>query len=222
MLYHGIAKENGDFDFIELEDDEYIGEEVTALYDEEFNIIMIQRNKNSLSPSGLEKYFTGVLDNGTLINFLPIPMPDELKCIKPSQEFRKLSLGFSPTNIDDEILNHVNKPILDIIKGSRELGALRVMITLSLGNSKKSESLNKEGILNLSQLDSYEGFNKVEVNKRENEDTAIETVDLIAGKLNDIIVMEASRVNPIKYERVIAEMELLYSKRREIFEKLFE
>lgn len=222
MLYHGIAKENGDFDFIELEDDEYIGEEVTALYDEEFNIIMVQRNKNSLSPSGLEKYFTGVLDDGTQIQFLPIPMPDELKSIKPTQEFRKLSLGFSPTNIDDEILDHVNKPILDIIKGSRELGALRVMITLSLGNSKKSDSLNKDGILNLSQLDNYEGFNKVQVNKRENEDTVIETVDLIAGKLNDIITMETSRVNPIKYERVIVEMELLYNKRREIFAKLFE
>ena len=221
MLLHGIAKENGEFDFIELEDDEYIGEEVTVLYDEEFNIIMIQRNKNSLSPSGLEKYFTGVLDNGTQIQFLPIPMPEELKSIKPSQEFRKLSLGFSPTNIDDEILNQVNKPILDIIRGSKELGALRVMITLSLGNSKKNESLSKEGILNLSQLDSYEGFNKVQVNKRENEDTIVETVDLIAGKLNDIVTMETSRNNPIKYERVIIEMELLYNKRREIFEKLF-
>lgn len=221
MLYHGIAKENGEFDFIELEEDEYIGEEVTALYDEEFNIIMIQRNKNSLSPSGLEKYFTSVLDNGTQIEFLPIPMPDELKRIKPSQEFRKLSLGFSPTNIDDDIFNQVDNPILDIIKGSKKLGALRVIVTLSLGNSKKNESLNKNEILNLSKLDDYKGFNKVQVSKKENDDAVVETVDLIAGKLNDIITMESSRVNPIKYERVIIEMELLYNKRREIFEKLF-
>ncbi len=46
---------------MELDEDEYIGEEVSALYDQEYSIIMLQRNRNSLSPSGIEKYFSGVL-----------------------------------------------------------------------------------------------------------------------------------------------------------------
>lgn len=134
---------------MELDEDEYIGEEVSALYDQEYSIIMLQRNRNSLSPSGIEKYFSGVLGNGDLIELTPIPVPDELRIVKQNQIFRKLSIGFSPTNIDDEILNNTNKSILQIIRGSRDLGALRVSVTLSLGNSKKEKTLKQKEIIEL-------------------------------------------------------------------------
>lgn len=206
---------------MELDEDEYIGEEVSALYDQEYSIIMLQRNRNSLSPSGIEKYFSGVLGNGDLIELAPIPVPDELRTVKQNQIFRKLSIGFSPTNIDDEILNNTNKSILQIIRGSRDLGALRVSVTLSLGNSKKEKTLKQKEIIELGNLENYEGFNKIKVNRREDEDTEIETVDLISGKLNDVITMEVSRINPIKYERLIIEMQNLYNAKNKLLKKLF-
>lgn len=206
---------------MELDEDEYIGEEVSALYDQEYSIIMLQRNRNSLSPSGIEKYFSGVLGNGDLIELAPIPVPDELRTVKQDQIFRKLSIGFSPTNIDDEILNNTNKSILQIIRGSRDLGALRVLVTLSLGNSKKEKTLKQEEIIELGNLENYDGFNKIQVNRREDEDTEIETVDLISGKLNDVITMEVSRINPIKYERLIIEMQNLYNAKNKLLKKLF-
>lgn len=206
---------------MELDEDEYIGEEVSALYDQEYSIVMLQRNRNSLSPSGIEKYFSGVLGNGDLIELVPIPVPDELRTVKQDQIFRKLSIGFSPTNIDDEILNNTNKSILKIIRGSRDLGALRVLVTLSLGNSKKENTLKQEEIIELGNLKNYDGFNKIQVNRREDEDTEIETVDLISGKLNDVITMEVSRINPIKYERLIIEMQNLYNAKNKLLKKLF-
>lgn len=206
---------------MELDEDEYIGEEVSALYDQEYSIIMLQRNRNSLSPSGIEKYFSGVLGNGDLIELAPIPVPDELRTVKQDQIFRKLSIGFSPTNIDDEILNNTNKSIIQIIRGSRDLGALRVLVTLSLGNSKKEKTLKQEEIIELGNLENYNGFNKIQVNRREDENTEIETVDLISGKLNDVITMEVSRINPIKYERLIIEMQNLYNAKNKLLKKLF-
>lgn len=206
---------------MELDEDEYIGEEVSALYDQEYNIIMLQRNRNSLSPSGIEKYFSGVLGNGDIIELAPIPVPDELRTVKQNQIFRKLSICFSPTNIDDEILNNANKSIIQIIRGSRDLGALRVSVTLSLGNSKKEKTLKQEEIIELGNLENYDGFNKIQVNRREDEDTEVETVDLISGKLNDVINMEVSRINPIKYERLIIEMNNLYNSKNKLLKKLF-
>lgn len=206
---------------MQLDEDEYIGEEVSALFDQKFNIIMLQRNRNSLSPSGIEKYFSGVLGDGNQIELSPIPVPDELRTVKQNQIFRKLSIGFSPTNIDDEMLNNANKSIRKIIKGTKELGALRVSVTLSLGNSRKEKTLNQQEIMKLGTLENYEGFNKIQVDRREDEDTKIETVDLISGKLNDVITMEVSRINPIKYERLIVEMQALYNARNEILVKLF-
>ena len=206
---------------MELDEDEYIGEEVSALYDQEYNIIMLQRNRNSLSPSGIEKYFSGVLRNGNLIELVPIPVPDELKTIKQGQIFRKLNISFAPTNIDDEIMDNTNKSIMQIIKGSRNLGALRVSITLSLGNSKKERTLKQDEIIELGNLGKYDGFSKIQVNRRENEDAEIEIVDLISGKLNDVITIDVSRVNPIKYERLIVEMQNLYNAKITLFKKLF-
>lgn len=221
MLFHGIAKNTGEFDFMELDEDEYIGEEVSALYDQKYYIIMLQRNRNSLSPSGIEKYFSGVLGNGDIIELVPIPAPDELKTIKQNQIFRKLSIGFSPTNIDDEILNNANESIIQIIKGSRNLGALRVSVTLSLGNSKKGKTLKQEEIIELGNLQNYDGFNKIQISRREDEDTDVELVDLLSGKLNDVITMEVSKINPIKYERLVIEMQNLYNAKSELIKKMF-
>ena len=206
---------------MELDEDEYIGEEVSALYDQEYNIIMLQRNRNSLSPSGIEKYFSGVLGNGDLIELIPIPVPDELRTVKQGQIFRKLNIGFAPTNIDDELIDNTNKSIMQIIKGSRNLGALRVSITLSLGNSKKERTLKQDEIIELGNLEKYDGFSRIQVSRRENEDTEIETVDLISGKLNDVITIDVSRVNPIKYERLIVEMRNLYNAKHTLLKKLF-
>lgn len=221
MLSLGIAKNTGEFNFMELDENEYIGEEVSALYDQKYNILMLQRNRNSLSPSGIEKYFSGVLANGDIIELVPIPAPDELKEIKENQIFRKLSIGFSPTNIDDEILNNANKSLVQIIKGSRSLGAIKVSVILSLGNSKKEKSLKQEEILELKNLQNYDGFNKIQVSRREDEDREVETVDLLLGKLNDSITMEVSRTNPVKYERLITEMQNLYNAKNKLIKKIF-
>lgn len=206
---------------MQLDEDEYIGEEVSALYDQKYKIIMLQRNRNSLSPSGIEKYFSGVLGNGDQIELLPIPTPDELKVIKQNQIFRRLSIGFSPTNIDDELLNNSNKSIMNIIRGAKELGALRVSVVLSLGNSKKENTLKQEEIMELRNLKNYDGFSKIQVDRKEKEDTEVEMIDLMSGKLNDIISVEISRNNPIKYERLIVEMQALYATKSDLLKKLF-
>ena len=221
MSYLGIARNTGEFDFMQLDEDEYVGEEVSALYDQSFNVIMLQRNRNSLSPSGIEKYFSFLLGNGDQIELKPIPVPDELKTVKPQQIFRKLSVGFSPTNIDDEILNNTNNGIIKIIRGAKEMGALRATVILSLGNSSKEKTLSQKEIVELGSLDNPIGFNRIQVNRRENEDTEIEMVDLISSKLNDVITMTVSKKDPIKYERLILEMQELYNEKVDLLNRLF-
>ncbi len=222
MLFHGIAKNTGEFEFMELDEDEFIGEEISVLYDQEYSIIMVQRNKNSLTPSGIEKYFSGVLGEGNIVELKAIPAPDELKTIKQNQIFRKINIGFSPTNIDDAILNNVDGSIMEIIRGSKKLGALRASITLSLGNSRKNRTLKQEEITELGNLQNYNGFNKIQVSRREDEDTEAEIVDLLEGKLSDVITVDVSRSNPIKYESLITQMQNLYNDRNELIRNLYE
>ncbi|WP_041607818.1 DUF6731 family protein [Halobacteroides halobius] len=50
------ATEKNEGEPISLEDNEYIGEEVVGIYNAQENILMLQRNKHSLSPTGIEQY----------------------------------------------------------------------------------------------------------------------------------------------------------------------
>ena len=58
-----MAKTDKEVEPIELEEDEFIGEEVSALYDEGNHVLMLQRNRYSLGPKGIEEYFNLLWDN---------------------------------------------------------------------------------------------------------------------------------------------------------------
>lgn len=217
----GIAKKAGDYNLMVLEEDEYIGEEITAIYDQKYNVIMVQRNRNSLSPTGLAKFFTGILNNGTIIELMPIIMPEELENIENSKIYKKATVSFCPTKIDDEVFNKLSTGWKEIFSGAKELGAINAVIMLSTGNSKKQEkTLNKLEVIKLKNLKNKEAFNKIEIKKKEEIDTEIETIDLIDGKLYDIFNFEYSRINPIEYKRIHPVMKSIYLKRENFLKNI--
>lgn len=218
----GIANDEGDYNQLDLEDDEWIGEEVAVLYDESRYVLMLQRNRNSLSVSGLEKYFNYVLNDPTyIIRFKPIPLPENYRTISSNELFRKVTINFTNTAHLDELLPQ-GSSLLNVIKSANSFGAINVSLTLSVGRgATKDRTLNANEIMQLSHLVDIEGFTKLEVCKKQHEDTKVEVVDLIQGKLSDEEKMEYSRENPIEYSRVIRVMLNKYNDRVELLDKLF-
>src|SRR5699024_11023389 len=53
---------HGESEALDLEDDEYIGIDVNVLYDSENHIFMIQRNRSSLGPSGIEIFLRTIIN----------------------------------------------------------------------------------------------------------------------------------------------------------------
>nr|WP_245671853.1 DUF6731 family protein [Desulfuribacillus stibiiarsenatis] len=108
------AKANEKVEPIELEDDEYIGEEVSALYDENHHILMLQRNKYSLGPQGIEEYLNLVWDKEDETIYLrAICPPDAIELARKASEYRRINLRLADINTraSESILNSLKSPL---------------------------------------------------------------------------------------------------------------
>ncbi len=218
----GIATNTGEFNPLNLDDDEYVGEDVAVLYDPDFHLIMIQRNRNSLSPSGIEQYLNRIYDDPHhLISFSPIPIPDFMRDIGQGDIIKKVVLSLSTTNIDEDILPR-NSAIARIICGARQCGAVNMTINISMGRGKNPNSLDHDEVLGLSNADINENVvTKYEVYKKTNQDAHVEVVDLMSGILRDEENFQYSRAYPINYSRIIDCMFAKYIDRLELIQDLF-
>lgn len=205
-----LNKNTQEYKEIELEDDELLGEEVTAIYDDTKKIIMVQRNRNSLSISGLQSYLQSAYNNSEkFINLAPITIPYEKRELKPEHIFRKIIIGIDPLSYDDECINKSSLgDILNIVKNKWNSRSLNLEI--SVGNSKRDNSLKKNEVLYLPSLAGEKYIRNLRVYRKEHEDTCVEMVDLLTDKLIDECDISYSKNKSINYDIVYPEMLRLY------------
>lgn len=217
----GIATESGKFSPLELEDDEYVGEDVALLYDPEYYVIMIQRNRNSLTPTGIEQYFNRISnDYRHQIAFVSIPLPEFMRTIGENDIIRKVVLTLSTTNLDTEILPQ-GSALSRIINSARQCGAVTMTVNISMGRSRNGRGLNRDEVLGLANADLDENaISKYEIYRKVNQDAKVEVVDLMCGQLCDEDQFQYSRDYPITYDRIIETMFSKYIDRLPLIEEL--
>lgn len=200
---------------IELEDNEYIGEEVTALYDEKINVLMLQRNRHSLSPSGIEEYFNLLWGNeNEKIYLRPIALSDPAENAKKAKYYRKFSVRFADlnkANIDNESKSSLAK----IIKEFGKFDAINAEITVTMGRSKGA-SLYKDTV--------HESINEVfkhkdivkraELGKKDLDDTNVEMIDLFDHHIHDFLYFTLKEREGLGHEYVADRMFEKYKEKR--------
>lgn len=204
----GIVKEDGSYELMELEDDEYIGEEVSALYDSELGVIMIQRNRDSLSPPGINLFFNKAWPEDNIL-FAPIITPDVLEKIK-NKDYRAIKIKFAGLRNSSLLRNS----LLGIVNGIEKYNSINAEVYLSMGNRKKDEGLNCEEVMKT--IEELAGANEVtsfEVKILE-DDIGTKPYDLINDRIYDRRTFSFSREEPINYERLAKKMLELYNDRR--------
>ncbi|UOQ47777.1 hypothetical protein MUN88_17240 [Gracilibacillus caseinilyticus] len=140
------AKIDTNVEPFELEDDEYLGEEVSALYDDNKSILMLQRNKFSLGPSGIADYLNIIWanDNETIC-IRSIPIPDAFQLARKPKIYRKVNLRLANINsaVDQGFVDKLKSPLGPIIKSYGEYGGVNAQITITVGMKKDGE-LNED------------------------------------------------------------------------------
>lgn len=169
---------HGDSEALDLGDDEYIGIDVNVLYDPENHVLMIQRNRSSLGPLGIETFIRTMLLNNTdseeKFNLAIISDGTAKKRAFKQSAYRKIQMkvtGVKAQGIVEKLTQNKNADVdtVEVIFSTRV---------------EKSASLDEEFSKKI--LKEYLDDDNVETLKiraREQEGGLIEPIDLIDHKL---------------------------------------
>lgn len=130
---------------VDLEDDEYIGQNTVMLYDPKRSVVMIQCNRGSYGTSGIESYINSFNEGRDICYFRPIDNKFVLNS-NPNRRYFKLDVRFANTR---EFHANNSREFENILKSCNESNCLTAHIELGVGyNYNKEKELDPETIQN--------------------------------------------------------------------------
>lgn len=206
------AKVNQQSEPIDLDDDEFIGENVSVLYDEDYHILMVQRNKFSLGPSAIEEYLNAFNDDeANVICFRPIMIPDSKEIAKSAAFQRKVRIKFA--DLDKKKLDGRGVSLTKWLSLFGEHESVTGEIVLSVGR-KRDETLENLSSFLDELAENKDIVTSAEVYIKRSEVSEIEVVDLFENLAFDIISFSVPPRTALNHESVIYKMAQVYKKRR--------
>lgn len=201
------ATKQSEVEPFELDDDEYLGEDVSALYDEDHHILMLQRNRYSLGPEGIEEYLNLLWDSDDEYIYLrPIISPNIIKEAEKAEFYRRLNVRFA--NLDPEkFKTKSDSPLGEFIKTFGKYKGVTAEITVTLGRTRGT-SLDRETIHDtlIEIEENKEYLQKAEIAKKDSQDTSVEVIDLIEHKAHDFAYFTLEKRSSLQHETVAYHM----------------
>jgi hypothetical protein len=195
----------GDSTDLDLKENEYIGHEISILYDPAKNVMLVQRNISSLSPSGVEKFIDSLYFDyyEEFANFKLVAAIDRRAKTKALNNdiYRKITLKVTGEDTDDLLLG---------VSGNNYEGVESVEIVISTNRAKDSKldySVSKRILENWIDHDKVE---KLSVKTKETEDTPIEEIDLLKHSLKRTLKYSYQEGVELNAYRIYSDMENLY------------
>lgn len=211
-----LVKEVEEAKPLELEDDEYIGEDLLMIYDSDNQVAMLQCNRFALGKGKLEKYLTRIWDveNENII-LCPISKPVDARKLK-KKNYRRLMLRFE--NIHSIEDNH--RPFGKIVNSYNEMGGITGEVIISLGRSKKGESgLSQEQVPEMMN-DIYENQDMISaavLKVKDDDSTEVEVVNLFDNSLNSYVDFKLEKRTALDFDYATRLMvQEYYNKKEEI------
>lgn len=178
-------KLGNDAEPVELEEDEYIGEDMNVLYDRTLGVCMVQNNRMSVGVKRIEEWLTKDCGESYSVKLLPIYNKNILTKKIKSSKIRTIDITFS------NLKNSNHQSLGDIISGIKRYDGLTGHITISVGKKKNFQLDNKNTIDLIEELnDNHNGIRSAKIKMREDDKGRIEVVDLFENVLHDYIPFE--------------------------------
>ncbi len=208
------AKKNSEATPIELTTDEYIGEDVSAVYDKKNMILALQRNRDSLSSTGIAYYLSNLLGSEKYeIELIPVSIKDIEQRLKKAKGHRKIVLKFATDKLQKKVIpreSSFNK----LLNFTKPFEGNNVTITISMGRNKGS--MDSEVIANtISDISNTTDFvSGAELFVKYTEDGPTELIDLFSMKYHNFITMKMEKRESIDYIKLCDEIRGVYQKYR--------
>lgn len=206
-----IAKKNQEAKGIELADDEYIGEDVYMLYDNQTGIAMIQSNRYSLGLKRLSElisYIWGTAEERIAIK----PISQDINLKNKRQRYRTIELSFA--NIEKEKLDE--RSSLSRIKNFyQKFYGISGTIKIGVGRVKDS-TLNIDEVEHLvEEIKTDPSVVGARVKIKDDDKAYVETIDLFDNIYNDVIEFRMPEKTVLDPEYMARSMIKYYKDRKE-------
>lgn len=194
---------HGESEVIDLDDDEYIGIDVNVLYDPVHHIFMIQRNRNSLGPTGIEMFLKTIIKSyvGKINGEFSLPIvsdPTAKKRAFNQYAYRKLHIKV--TGLKANGLVEKFWPT-----GDKNVESVEITFNSSTNRNSKIDDDFVKGLLE-EYVDDAD-VQKLQIRAREKEDSLVEPIDLIDHKLQTFINFNFKKdrqLNPVSvFEKMV-------------------
>jgi len=214
-------KDEEDAHVIDLDDGEYIGEDMFVLFDQNSGICMIQQNRLSLGVSRLEEFFSATYNRlmTRKSDYIRVMIePIEIKESKKLSDGRHRTLEISFANLNEYVESDTNKPLSLIIRPFKNLYGVTGTIKISLGRGKLDDSLNKNQIMDMIEEISVPSNKRFIRNARvkvlEEDDTDVEIIDLFCNISHDFLEFTLSSQRELEYSTTMSGMMNKYNERK--------
>lgn len=206
------AKDGEDAEAIPLEDDEYITEDVTMLYDDYSHILMIQSNRFSLNEAKICEFIRYTL--GYTDRYISVaPILDEGTEALKTGAYKTLEVSFSNmTYLSEDKIG--KRPLSAIIHPMKDLGGISGKISVSLGHTKM-ETLNRIAIRKLIEdLKDNEKHIRSARLKVKSDESEAEVIDLFDNISNDYLEFTLVSREVLAFETMFSGMEKKFLQRK--------
>lgn len=197
------AKIDKEAEPIELAEDEYIGEQAFAMYDQHLGVLMLQRNRHSLGPSGIEEYVNLVwASQSERIYLRPIRPVNPSGKARSASVYRRITIRFADMQNKTPVARPEG-PILKLFDALRTYQPFAAEVTMTMGHVRGATldpETVKDSITDI--LDNRDIITKAEVGFKVTDDASVELVDLFAGKLHDFIPVTLDKRESLASEYV--------------------
>lgn len=216
-----IVKKEEEAKPIELGDDEYIGEDMTMLFDIENNVAMIQRNRYAMGFKNLEKLVQKIIGKEKLkIEIRPISKeldPDKIR----KDYFKSLEIRFA--NVQGKDIDSIGGSLGNIIKSYNGLGGYSGGFIVNLGRSRK-ESLAKEPVRELlCQISDHRDFlSGAVLRAKDQEADDVDIINLLDNVFSIFISFNIPKKTTLSYDYCTRKMTEKFVENRQLIKELLE
>lgn len=220
---------------IMLEDDEFIGEFVTCLYDSQLGVLAIQSNRYGLTTNQVEEFLTNIRliycsaindaqeqEDPQIVKLRPILDTNGMAAALNAEIIRKIKLRaadfMSDARLADEPLLGSARNCLSTFSGAS------VEITISVGQSR-TETLCVDKIrrsiklFNEYRTMSPNAFN-LELTKKDDADSSVDTINLVTPRMTDVVSAEIAPRTSIGHGYLLSLILEKYMEKRSVFHRI--
>lgn len=212
------VKENKASEPVELEDDEYLGEDVALLYEKRSGILMVQMNRFSLGIAKLEEFFNYTYnDENTEISIKAIIEMDKLEKLK-NKTYKNIEISFA--NLNEWRDNGSGRALSSIIKSMKATGGLAGSVKIGLGYSRNTVLDKVESRRMVEDiLESKDFIRSAKVRVSDDDEKGTEIIDLFEEVYHEFIQFTLQSKKALEYQVAFASMRYHFNKSKSILYK---